>query len=381
MTQLTLAIKHYNPFIQFCGLLSTLMVAHSVLGKASEYDDLWSKAVLYENKDGGIIQKFSHTGRLQADYHNFENNIEKLSKDDSQWRRFRFGFKAGLVGGITLHTEANLNLNQPEPLYENLTDTYLSWSTETGIKFKVGKQSAPFTLHGSTSSKKLYTLERGKIARNIWFGNEYFTGVSLSGKRDNWDYLAGVYSSDEGPEFDEAFDYGTFGLLSVGYNLEKSEYFEKALLRFDLMIQEEHSLNQTPDHKNAFSVVTKLNNGKLNFWGDLSFSNGYGSQSNVWGTQLMPFYNFTDRIQGVFSYTYVESKLAEGIRLTRYERDLFPGGREKGDEMQEFFFGVNYYFYGHKLKWQNAIQYSEMDNLETKQYEGWGFTSGVRISW
>ena len=48
------------------------------------------------------------------------------------------------------------------------------------MKVKVGKQSAPFTLHGSTSSKKLYTLERGKVARNIWFTNEYFTGASIS---------------------------------------------------------------------------------------------------------------------------------------------------------------------------------------------------------
>jgi phosphate-selective porin OprO/OprP len=220
-------------------------------------------------------------------------------------------------------------------------------------------------------------LERGKIARNIWFTNEYFTGASLSGSHENWDYLAGIYSSDEGPEFDEAFDYGTFGLFSIGYNFEESEYFDNSLLRFDLMMQEKDALNQTPEHKNAFSIVTKLKKGKLNFWGDLSFSNGYGSQSDVWGTQLMPFYDFTDKIQGVFSYTYVESKDALDVDVTRYERDL--AGR--GDEMKEYFFGVNYFFYGHKLKWQNAIQYSEMDNLGTKVYEGWGYTSGLRISW
>ena len=358
-------------------LLGVVAAVHSGNGQNSSYDEIWEKVVLYENEENSWISKFWLTGRLQGEYHSFENDENGVSEDDSQWRRFRFGFKAGLFGGITLHSEANMNLNQPEPLYRNLTDTYLSWSTDTGIKIKVGKQSAPFTLHGSTSSKKLYTLERGKIARNIWFGNEYFTGVSFSGKRDNWDYLAGVYSSDEGPEFDEAFDYGKFGLVSIGYNFEGSEYFDRSLLRFDLMMQETDALNQTPEHKNAFSIVTKLNKGKFNFWGDLSFSNGYGSQSDVWGTQLMPFYNFTDKIQGVFSYTYVESKDPLDIDVTRYERDL--AGR--GDEMQEYFFGINYFFYGHKLKWQNAIQYSEMDNLGIKVYEGWGYTSGLRISW
>ena len=361
----------------FFYLLGVTVAVHSGNGQNSSYDEIWDKVVLYENKDSSVIQKFTLTGRLQADYHSFENDVDGSSDDDSQWRRFRFGFKADLFGGVTLHSEANMNLNQPEPLYRNLTDTYLSWSTDTGIKIKVGKQSAPFTLHGSTSSKKLYTLERGKIARNIWFTNEYFTGASLSGSHENWDYLAGIYSSDEGPEFDEAFDYGTFGLFSIGYNFEESEYFDNSLLRFDLMIQEKDALNQTPEHKNAFSIATKLKKGKLNFWGDLSFSNGYGSQSDVWGTQLMPFYDFTDKIQGVFSYTYVESKDALDVDVTRYERDL--AGR--GDEMKEYFFGVNYFFYGHKLKWQNAIQYSEMDNLGTKVYEGWGYTSGLRISW
>ena len=52
------------------------------------------------------------------------------------------------------------------------------------------------------------------------------------------------------------------------------------------------------------------------------------------------------------------------------QRDL--AGR--GDEMQEYFVGINYFFYGHKLKWQNAIQYTEMDNLGTEVYEGWGYT-------
>ena len=361
----------------FFYLLGVTVAVHYGNGQNSSYDEIWDKVVLYENKESSVIQKFTLTGRLQAEYHSFENDVDGSSDDDSQWRRFRFGFKADLFGGVTLHSEANMNLNQPEPLYRNLTDTYLSWSTDTGIKIKVGKQSAPFTLHGSTSSKKLYTLERGKIARNIWFTNEYFTGASLSGSHENWDYLAGIYSSDEGPEFDEAFDYGTFGLFSIGYNFEESEYFDNSLLRFDLMMQEKDALNQTPEHKNAFSIVTKLKKGKLNFWGDLSFSNGYGSQSDVWGTQLMPFYDFTDKIQGVFSYTYVESKDALDVDVTRYERDL--AGR--GDEMKEYFFGVNYFFYGHKLKWQNAIQYSEMDNLGTKVYEGWGYTSGLRISW
>lgn len=375
---MTMSFVHYQPIKFISCVFSGLMLSGVCFSQdANPYDKLWSKVVLYENADNETVNKFALTGRLQGDYHTFENDVDGSSETDSQWRRLRFGFKASLFGGITLHSEANMNLNRPEPLYRNLTDTYLSWSTDSGMKFKVGKQSAPFTLHGSTSSKRLYTLERGKIARNIWFTNEYFTGASISGSRDKWDYLAGIYSSDEGPEFDEAFDYGTFGLLSVGYNFEETDQFDEALVRFDLMMQEEDPLNQTPEHKNAFSIVTKLKKAKLNFWGDLSFSSGYGSQSDVWGIQLMPFYDFTDQLQGVFSYTHVESEDPLDVDVTRYERDL----AGLGDEMQEYFVGINYFFYGHKLKWQNAIQYTEMDNLGADAYEGWGYTSGIRISW
>ena len=190
-------VKYTHVFL-FISIFSFLNAQEN----SAAYDKLWDKVVLFEGDENSIIDKFALTGRLQADYHSFENDINGFSEDDSQWRRFRFGFKMSLLDGITLHSEANMNLNQPEPLYRNLTDTYLSWSTDSGVKIKLGKQSAPFTLHGSTSSKKLYTLERGKIARNIWFTNEYFTGISFSGSRENWDYLAGIYSSDEGPEFD-----------------------------------------------------------------------------------------------------------------------------------------------------------------------------------
>ena len=62
----------------------------------------------------------------------------------------------------------------------------------------------------------------------------------------------------------------------------------------------------------------------------------------------------------------MESEDPLDVDVTRYERDL--AGR--GDEMSEYFFGINYFFYGHKLKWQNAIQYSEMDNLGIRYTKG-----------
>ena len=272
-----------------------------------------------------------------------------------------------------------MNLNDPAPLYKKLTDSNLAWVSPGGMTIKVGRQSAPFTLDGATSSKKLYTLERSKISGNLGFPKEYFPGITFSGKRNNWEYLAGLFSSDHGPEFDEAFDYGRFALFSVGYNFKESLGMDNALIRLDYVNQEQDATNKTPHHKNVASLVAKFEKGNLHLWTDLSLSDGYGSQNDLIGLQLMPFYDITDRTQVVFRYTYLKSSSGDSIRLSKYEKDLFG---IKGNEASEMFLGVNHFLYGHKLKWQNGIQYTEMDRESGNQgYNGWGFTSGIRISW
>ena len=362
-------------------VLLLMACANSAIGQDSEkssYDRIWDKVSLYENKDGDILQKLLFTGRLQGDYVNFEDSAAG-SLRDFNWRRFRVGFKASIFDGITLHSEADLNLQDPEPLYNRLTDTYLSWVSSNGMKFKVGKQSAPFSLDGSTSSKTLYAMERSKIADNLWFSKEYFSGATISGKRDKWEYIAGLYSSDGGAEFDQAFDAGRFLLFSIGYNFRERFDLENALIRLDHVNNREDPDNGTSKNKNITSLVGKFDDGRRHFWTDLSLSDGYGGQGDLLGLQLMPFYDITDKTQVVFRYTHLKSSDGNGIKLSKYEKTLVSG---KGSLVDEYFFGLNHYFYGHKLKWQNGIQYTDMKASGTGgRYDGWGFTSGLRISW
>ena len=363
------------------GILLTIIFAGSAMGqdgKESDYDSVWNRVIFYDRSDSNTLKKLAFTGRLQGDYYNFDDSGGG-SESDFNWRRFRVGFKASLFEGLTLHSEADMNLNDPAPLYKKLTDSNLAWASPGGMTIKVGRQSAPFTLDGATSSKKLYTLERSKVSGNLGFPNEYFPGITFSGKRDNWEYLAGLFSSDHGPEFDEAFDYGRFALFSVGYNFKENLGMDNALIRLDYVNQEQDATNKTPHHKNVASLVTKFEKGNLHLWTDLSLSDGYGSQNDLIGLQLMPFYDITDRTQVVFRYTYLKSSSGDSIRLSKYEKDLFG---IKGNEASEMFLGVNHFLYGHKLKWQNGIQYTEMDRESgNERYDGWGFTSGIRISW
>ena len=362
-------------------ILLTIIFAGSAMGqdgKESDYDSVWNRAVFYDEPNSNTLKKFTFTGRLQGDYYNFDDSGGG-SESDFNWRRFRVGFKASLFDGLTLHSEADMNLNDPAPLYKKLTDSNLAWVSPGGMTIKVGRQSAPFTLDGATSSKKLYTLERSKISGNLGFPKEYFPGITFSGKRNNWEYLAGLFSSDHGPEFDEAFDYGRFALFSIGYNFKENLGMDNALIRLDYVNQEQDLTNKTPDHKNVASLVAKFEKDDFHLWTDLSLSDGFGSQNDLIGIQLMPFYDITDRTQVVFRYTYLKSSGGDSIRLSKYEKGLFG---IKGNEAGEMFLGINHYLYGHKLKWQNGIQYTEMDRESGSEgYDGWGFTSGIRISW
>ena len=79
-------------------------------------------------------------------------------------------------------------------------------------------------------------------------------------------------------------------------------------------------------------------------------------------------------------YTYLHSSDDNGLRLNRYEGDAVSG---RGDEYHEAFIGLNWFIYGHKLKWQNGMQYTHMDDAadDGGKYDGWGFTSGLRAYW
>ncbi len=377
-------MKKLTVLAHMCLSFSLLQIINAQEEQESSFDKIWDNVVLYENDENSLISKFWLTGRLQGEYHSFENEVAPtINHDEYNWRRFRFGFKTTFFGDITLHSEADLGLeNRGRPLYNDLTDTYISWSTENGMKFKLGKQSAPFTLDGSTSSKKLHTLERSKIAGNVWFGQEYFPGISASGSKGEIDYFAGFYSNDNKPEFDGAFKHGTFGILSVGKDYAVNFDLEKSYLRLDFMFQEDDGNNDVEDFNDwnaAYSLVTKWENNDWYFWTDLSFADR--KNGDVWGLQLMPFYDITDKTQVIFCYTHLDSSGDNQLRASRWE-DRLDRGEYRGDDLTEYFFGLNHFFYGHKLKWQNGLQYTQLDEADgSKEYQGWGFTTAFRISW
>ncbi len=354
-------------------------------------DDAWDKVVLYKNPENPYIQKLAFTGRAQLDYAMIEGdgdiaagvNDSDLDYDFGGWRRLRGGFKATVFNDFTLHAEGDFETDE-NPWYQRLTDAYVAWGPCEAFELKVGKQGMAFTLDGSTSSKELLTIDRNNLSNNFWFTNEYVPGITASGKIGNWLYNAGVFTQgEEDGEFGN-FDGGTSWLASIGYDLSGLTGGDESLVMLDYVFNEETPSNPSiftnRSLGNVFSLNYRFGKEAFGFRGDMTYADGFLGQSDIWGLVLMPYYNFTDKLQAVFRYTFIESSDDNGVRFARYESEAV-GNR--GDQYQEAYLGLNYFIYGHKLKIQSGLQYVSMRDQadDGGAFDGLAWTTGFRLSW
>ena len=218
---------HVLRMVAYLLTLSGLFLAILQAAENSSFDRMWNYSTLYENNDSDFLKKFSLSGRLHAD--GVLVDAEQGDFNDILWRRFRFGVVSEFADNLRFHLEAdfdNLELNKER--YERLTDAYIFWQINESTEVKILKQSAGFTLDGSTSSKKLLTLERNNLTRNLWFSEEYFTGITLKRNfNDKYSYKVGLFSSDDSSEIGIK-DASYFLLTSLNYRLDIGSIFDEA---------------------------------------------------------------------------------------------------------------------------------------------------------
>ena len=346
----------------------------------SAYDTLWADATeWYADDTNPVVQRVLLSGRFHYDF----AAIDADQGDLDEWnvRRLRIGPRITLFRKFTFHSEVELDPQRHDPFYVRFTDLYLMWTKNPQVVLTVGKQSAPFTLDGATSSRELITIDRSNLANNIWFPQEYLPGVSLSGRKAPWMYRVALYSGGAANRELGEFSGGTIGLGVLGYDFAPKLGVREALLTGNYVYQH-------PDRDNTFT--RQLDHiGSINFrfedtkWGaraDLSTASGYLGQSGMWAFQGMPFVNVTSKFQVVGRYTFIESDAPNGVRLATYESRIVAG---RGDEYNELYLGANYYFYGHRLKLQTGLQFADMNDRANDggEYSGVAWTTGLRVGW
>lgn len=339
-------------------------------------ETLWEYPVLYKNKES-FIQEFRLVGRFHGDLY----EIDSAQGHDQDWvvRRLRAGAILKLQGNFEVKAEVQFDPQLDDPAYKGFTDLHVAWKPSDAFAVRVGKQAFPFTRDGAVSSNNLQVLERNNLTNNLWFTQEYFAGLSVSGKVDNWAYYLGVASRDVNEEFGD-FNASAFGLASLGYDFGKALGAKRALLRADYVYQDnEREASNTRPFEHVGSLNFDYEREKWGFAADVSAGKGYDGQGDVWGFMVMPFYKITDRVELVARYTHIEGDEPNSVRLNRYENRVTSA---RGDKYDEFHVGLNYYICGHKLKLQTGLTYAMMedDASAQKEYEGWSWVTGVRFS-
>jgi phosphate-selective porin OprO/OprP len=374
------AYRRGNPVAGASWLLVALLLATQAQAQTSteKFDELWSHMRLYSGDSDAVIQSVVFTGRFQYDYAYVDSGDEQHSDTDT--RRWRMGFKVSFKHDLVFHAEAEYHPSL-DPVYQRLTDTYIAWNPSPAVELTVGKQGANFTMDGMTSSKELIAVDRSALTNNIWFTEEYIPGVTVTGEVGKLSYNAGYFTSGSINRGFGDSDGGEFFLGTVGHDFSERFDAKAAQLNFNYVDNE-------PDPANGFTrpleqIISVNFAFEKERWGvrsDISAATGYLGQSDLSGFMVMPFYNLRNSNQLVWRYTYVDSKDPNGVRFGRYERELESG---RGDRYSEIYFGVNHYWYGHKLKIQSGIQYVDMSDAANDggAFTGWSWTTGFRISW
>jgi phosphate-selective porin OprO/OprP len=346
----------------------------------SAYDRIWGRFTnWYDDKDNPVVQRVVFTGRYHQDF----ALVRADQGDIEEWnvRRVRFGPRVTFFRNFLFHTEVEVNPQERDPFYVRLTDAYVAWSRTPALTITAGKHSVPFTQEGATSSRELLTIDRSNLANNIWFGQEYMPGLSVSGRKNAWTYRGSVYSAGAANrEFGE-FNGGLFTLAALGYDFGSKLGVKEAVVTGNYLYQQPDANNTfTRRYEHITSANFRLDDGRWGVRGDVSTAVGYLGQRDVWSFMLMPFFNATDALQFVGRYTFVDGDGDNGVALPTYENRV---ARGSGDQYREGYLGVNYYFYGHRLKLQSGVEFGRMQDRvnDGGEYSGLSWVTGLRVGW
>lgn len=342
----------------------------------SIYDKIWGLATLYENKENPLLQKLALTGRYHGQYY----LVDDGESSDDGWdnRRIRVGLKGDFLQQFSFNVQVDLNPDV-SPSYTGLTDAYVDWKPSKDFRLRVGKQPVEYTYEGSTSSNEILTIERSLITSTVWPSPEYITGVVASGAVGHWVYAVGGFAGDQEKEFSE-FDAGAGILARVGYDFSGSVGLDKALITAGYFYNDGDSGNTAfRKFTNTGSLSLQLAKGRVGVVTDFLAAEGLGSQPDVFGFIVMPYYNITEKLQAVLRYAYASSEGENGLSLTsRYEQKVAAG---KGDEHQAVYGGLTYRIYGDKFKVMSGVEYSDMSGGDDGgSFNGWTWVSAVRLS-
>ena len=365
------------------------------LAQGSFCDSLWSIPLLYKNDANPILQELAVQGQLQTQYAYGSANsgqygsgdlAENCTWDDVDVRRFRLGVRARLFQSLKLHSLFDLYPDLSPRIYKGTAETYLTYAPCDAFNLAVGKAELKFTREQELSSNEYLTFERSQLV-NMFYGGE-LTGAWVCGKgiAGGWLYHLGGYSNERTDEFTHLHG-GTLMLAKIGYNYTQGSGYDFAQAQLHYLHNTEPRYAQSPTDLASprFSDCLALSNdltlGRFGLSTECFWGNGALGQPNVGGLSVMPTWFLAEKLQLITTFQLAASNGPNGISLPfRYEGQIdLPKNEKTGDTYFAGYAGLNYYFYGHKLKVMSGVKYSNLSGGD-KVFNGWTWLVGCRMS-
>jgi phosphate-selective porin OprO and OprP len=345
---------------------------------SSIYDEIWSLATLYKNKDNPYIQEIKLRGRYQGQHY----WLDSRQGDADSWedRRSRIGFDVKFLGDFSFRGDVQ-GSDGFDPVYNGIVDFFVKWSPADQFNLTVGKQKPQIGYYDwlqSTNSQP--TFERSQIFNQLRVDRTL--GAVIDGKAGNWLYQTGIYSNENDLEFGQlnaGIGYG----VGVGYDFTKAVSLEKAEWRFDYLRSDIESGSTVLDrYENLFSTTLWLKDGRWSLVGE--FFAGTGLSADAAGLFIQPTYDLIPKkLQVVGRYSFASGEGPDSIQAqSRYERSA-PNlnGSGRGEVYNAFYVGTQYFIHGDKLKLLAGAEYAEVDGGGNGgDFDGWTYLAGVRLS-
>lgn len=341
--------------------------------------NLFDHSTLYEDDSNPVIQELALIGRYQGQWYSSDSNHG--SETDWENRRWRAGVKAKFFHDFEFDAQFNLKTDFSESgrFVEDLEEATIKWTPSEDFYLIVGKQKPKVSNEWATSSRNILTFERSLLVEQV--RPEKLGGVVIGGKVEKWSYEAGLFSGAWDDDWTlPDFDGGLAALGKVGYQVTKTT---KVGVDYFWAEQDEESLDSgaVEEYENVFSFNTASKFDGWKLYTDIIFATGTNDSdhSDVFGVILMPTYDITDKLEGVFRYQFASSAGDDGLRLrSRYERPAVDDGfSEYGDSYHAFYLGLNYRICEDKLKLMAGLEYSTLGG--DADYSGWTYMTGIRM--
>jgi len=335
--------------------------------------DIFDYSTLYES-DTGFINEVSLVGRYHGQWHHVNGD-----ESDSDWENRRWRAGVAIVFLNDFEFEGQFNINPDEGRFvEDVENIEIAWEPNDELYVIVGKTKPKITREYSTSSKRIKTVERSQMVNQTVPDK---IGGLIVGYQFSDPLFAevGAYADTNTDDWSLPFDGDSNLAVSarIGYDLN-----ENTELRFDYFYADGAGEGGgVEEYDNIFSWNSQSDWDRFHLVTDLIYATGVEAPryTDSFSVVIMPYYDITDKLEGVFRYTYSTADGDQGVDLqSRYEDDVASLGT-RGDNYHAFYAGLNYYICKDKLKLMTGVEYATMDRPHTSSYDSWTYFAAVRL--